>query len=70
MWSLNKLISSTYKILRFAAANMPGSRAFTPSLMASSISSDPTTLSSVALNGISTTDCFFFSIIKSPSFFL
>ena len=54
-WSSNKLTSSMYKKPRLACANKPGENAFTPWLNAFSKSSAPTTRSSLAPSGKSTT---------------
>ena len=54
MWSSSKLISSTYRMPRLALASTPVSKCRSPSWMAFSMSSVPTTRSSVALTGRST----------------
>ena len=54
-WSSRRFTSSTYSNPRLAAANTPGSKWRSPFLMASSMSRVPTTRSSVALTGRSTT---------------
>ncbi len=53
-WSWSRLTSSTYRIPRWASARSPGSKAFTPSERARSMSSAPTSRSSDAPTGSST----------------
>ena len=55
MWSSSKLISSTYRMPRFASARRPGSSAINPSRSARAMSTEPATRSSVAFSGRSTT---------------
>ena len=54
MWSLSRFTSSMYNSPRWAAAKRPGSKCFSPIFKARSISSVPTTRSSVAPRGNST----------------
>ena len=54
-WSSSKLTSSMYKNPRLACASRPGANSFTPCVKAFSRSSAPTTRSSVAPSGRSTT---------------
>ena len=53
-WSLSRLTSSMYRMPRWADASKPGSKRRLPSRIAASMSSAPTTASSVALTGSST----------------
>ncbi|MCF0088373.1 hypothetical protein B0E37_03444 [Streptomyces sp. MH192] len=53
-WSWRRLTSSTYRMPRWAPASSPGSKAFTPSARARSMSSAPTSRSSEAPTGSST----------------
>ena len=52
-----------------AWASSPGSKTFSPFLMACSMFSEPTTRSSVALTGSSTTRLVKGTVLKCPSFF-
>ena len=53
-WSLSRFTSSIYRMPRWVAAISPGSKIRLPVLMASSMSREPTSLSSVAPTGRST----------------
>ncbi len=55
MWSSRRFTSSTYRMLRLASASTPGSKRRDPSFSAASRSIVPTTRSSDAFMGSSTT---------------